>query len=180
MGFGGRRIGDIVRMSVSAAPTSKYLAIYLNDHLGGSTTGSELVERIAKEHEGSELGDFATGLAAEIRTDRETLLEIMSGLGVTPDRIKVAMGWATEKLGRLKPNGELRERSPLSPLVELEGLSLGIEGKRSLWVSLAETDAVGERIGRERLRELIARAERQRAAVEEHRITAARRALTSV
>jgi hypothetical protein len=88
----------------------------------------------------------------------------------------VAMGWATEKLGRLKLNGEIRDRSPLSPLVELEGMSLGIEGKRSLWVALAETEAVGGRIGSERLRELIARAERQRSAIEQQRIAAARRA----
>jgi hypothetical protein len=164
-------------MSVDVPSTSKYLAVYLNDHLGGSTTGVELVDRIAKEYAGSELGDFATGLAREIRADRETLLEIMHGLGVTPDKVKVAMGWATEKLGRLKLNGEIRDRSPLSPLVELEGMSLGIEGKRSLWLALAGTDAVGERIGSERLSELIARAERQRSAVEEQRIAAAQRAL---
>lgn len=166
-------------MSVSAPPVSKYLPIYLNDHLGGATTGVELVERIAKEYEGSELGSFAAGLADEIKADREALLEIMDGLGVSPDKVKVAMGWATEKMGRLKLNGEIRDRSPLSPLVELEGLSLGIEGKRSLWVSLTETDPVAERIGRERLHELIARAERQRSAVEEHRLNAARRAFTS-
>jgi hypothetical protein len=163
-------------MSVNAPSTSKYLAIYLNDHLGGSTTGVELVDRIAKEYEGSELGEFAAGLALEIRADREALLEIMHALGVTPDKVKVAMGWATEKLGRLKLNGEIRDRSPLSPLVELEGMSLGIEGKRSLWVALAETEAVGGRIGSERLRELIARAERQRSAIEQQRIAAARRA----
>jgi hypothetical protein len=163
-------------MSVDAPSTSKYLAIYLNDHLGGSTTGVELVDRIAKEYAGSELGEFAAGLARDIRADREALLEIMHALDVTPDKVKVAMGWATEKLGRLKLNGEIRDRSPLSPLVELEGMSLGIEGKRSLWLALAETEAVAGRIGSERLRELIARAERQRSAVEEQRIAAARRA----
>ena len=66
----------------------------------------------------------------------------MALLGASKDQAKVAMGWITEKFGRLKPNGELRERSPLSPLVELEGLSLGIEGKRSLWQALAAVDAV--------------------------------------
>ena len=90
------------------------------------------------------------------------------------------MGWITEKSGRLKPNGELRGHSPLTPLIELEGLSLGIEGKRSLWLALAAVDAVAERIGRDRLGELIARAEDQRARVEVHRRRdAARRAFAA-
>jgi uncharacterized short protein YbdD (DUF466 family) len=129
-------------MSVAATPTSQYLPIYLNDHLGGSTVGVELVQRVANGHRGTELGTFAEGLAPEIKADRDALLEIMDLLGASKDQAKVAMGWITEKFGRLKPNGELREPSPLSPLIELEGLSLGIEGKRSLWVALASVDAV--------------------------------------
>ena len=165
-------------MSVSAPPTSKYLPIYLNDHLGGSTVGIELVQRIGKEHRGTALGTFADGLAPEIEADRDTLLEIMDLLGASKNQAKVAMGWIAEKFGRLKPNGELRERSPLTPLIELEGLSLGIEGKRSLWVALAAVDAVAERIGRERLSTLITRAEDQRARVEAQRLEAARQAFT--
>src|SRR5687768_13069205 len=160
-------------MSVTAPTTSKYLPIYLNDHLMGSTTGVELVQRIANEYRGTELGSFAERLTDEIKADRDTLLEIMDLFGVSKDQAKVAMGWISEKVGRLKLNGELREHSPLSPLVELEGLSLGIEGKRSLWMSLAAVDVVAERIGRERLDELISRAEDQRSRVEAQRLDAA-------
>ncbi len=166
-------------MTLEAPPTSKYLPIYLNDHLGGSTVGVELVQRIANEYRGTELGTFAEGLTPEIRQDRDALLEIMALLGASKDQAKVAMGWIAEKFGRLKPNGELRERSPLSPLVELEGLSLGIEGKRSLWQALAAVDAVAERVGHARLGELIARAEDQRGRVETRRLEAARQALTA-
>ena len=35
-----------------------YLAIYLNDHLAGSTAGVELARRTAHENDGSELGAF--------------------------------------------------------------------------------------------------------------------------
>jgi hypothetical protein len=166
-------------MSVTAPPTSKYLAIYLNDHLMGSTTGTELVKRIADEHRGTEVGNVADALAVEIEEDRNTLIEIMDRLGATQDRAKVAIGWITERAGRLKPNGDLRGRSPLTPLIELEGLSMGIEGKRQLWLALAEVDAVAEQIGRARLDELIARADSQRARVEPHRCEAARQALTA-
>jgi hypothetical protein len=160
-----------------AAATSKYLPIYLNDHLAGSTTGLELVGRIAKQYQDGELGPFAERLAAEIREDRETLLEFMRVVGASTDQAKVAFGWISEKVGRLKLNGELRDRSPLSPVVELEGLSMGIEGKRLMWLALSEVDAVAERLGRDRLQGLIDRAERQRDEVEVQRREAARRAL---
>jgi hypothetical protein len=158
---------------------SKYLATYLNDHLGGATAGVELVRRAARENEGSELGAFLSDLAKEIEADREALEAIMGELGVKADRAKVAAGWAAEKVGRLKPNAQLRGYSPLSPLVELEGLLVGIQGKIGMWRALAEiADAVG--LDRARLQELAARAESQQADVERHRIDVARRALTAV
>ena len=158
---------------------SKYLATYLNDHLLGATVGTELVRRAARENQGSELGAFLTGLAREIEDDRETLLALMAELGVKPDRLKVAAGWTGEKLGRLKPNAQLRGYSPLSPLVELEGLLIGIQGKLAMWQVLAEL-ALELGLDRARLEELTARAERQQADVERHRLDVGRRALTAV
>ena len=158
---------------------SKYLATYLNDHLLGSTAGLELARRAARENQGSELGAFLTGLAREIEDDRDTLLALMSELGVTADRLKVAAGWIGEKLGRLKPNAQLRGYSPLSPLVEHEGLLTGIQGKLAVWRALAE---VAQELGLDRARfeALSARAERQQADVERHRLDVGRRALTAV
>jgi hypothetical protein len=150
--------------------TPKFLGIYLNDHLAGSTGGLELVKRAAGENEGTELGGFLSGLQEEIAADRRELEKIMDELGVGRDQAKVAMGWVTEKAGRLKFNGVLTGYSPLSPLVELEALSLGIEGKRMLWIALGAS--AGERLGAARLEELVARAERQRSALEPHRLAA--------
>ena len=160
------------------ASPSKYLATYLNDHLMGATLGVELVRRAARENQGSELGAFLSGLAQEIDDDRDTLLALMSELGVKPDRLKVAAGWTGEKVGRLKPNAQLRGYSPLSPLVELEGLLIGIQGKLAMWSVVAE---VAQELGldRARLEALSARAERQQADVERHRREVGRRALTA-
>jgi hypothetical protein len=160
------------------APT-KYLATYLNDHLLGATAGGELVRRAARENEGSELGAFLSQLAAEIDADRESLRELMRELGVKEDHLKVAAGWVAEKVGRLKPNAQLRGYSPLSPLVELEGLSIGVQGKLAMWRALAEiADELG--VDRARLQELAVRAEGQQADVERHRVDLARGALTAV
>ena len=102
----------------------------------------------------------------------------MAELGVKADRAKVALGWAAEKLGRLKPNAQLRGYSPLSPLVELEGLLVGIQGKLSMWRALAEVaDALG--LEPARLQGLAARALSQQADVERHRLDVARTALTA-
>jgi hypothetical protein len=154
---------------------SKYLNIYLNDHLVGSTVAVELVERAMGEYEGSELGEFLSGLKVEIEADRQALLEIMDAAGAKPDQLKQAAGWVVEKVGRLKLNGELLGRSPLTPLVELEGLKTGIAGKEALWHALQA--APGVPTAGHDLDELIARAQSQAAAVEQHRVAAAAAAL---
>jgi hypothetical protein len=157
------------------ATTTKYLAIYLNDHLAGATGGLELAKRAAGEYEGTPLGTFLRELRDEIAEDRHTLEELMDRLGVDADKAKLAVAWAGEKAGRLKLNGEVRGRSPLTPVVELEALSLGIDGKRLLWLALGEVEDLP--ITKERLAELVGRAERQREGVEYHRRAAAREAL---
>jgi hypothetical protein len=163
-------------MAHSVTNASKYLATYLNDHLGGSTSGLELVRRAASENKGTDLGVFLSGLAKEIESDREALKEIMAALGVGEDRLKVAAGWLIEKVGRLKPNAQLTGYSPLSPLVELESLELGIQGKLAMWRALLQI-AGPPPLDAGRLQDLAARAERQAADVERHRLEVARTAL---
>ena len=76
------------------------------------------------------------------------------------------MRWAGEKVGRLKPNGQIRGYSPLSRFLELETLSVGISGKLALWRSLQQLPEVAERLPGIDLAELVERAERQRAELE--------------
>jgi hypothetical protein len=153
---------------------SSRLAIYLQDHLAGATFGVELARRARGENEGTELGEFLDGLATEIERDRDELAAIMDRLGVKPDRLKSAAGWAAEKLGRLKRNGRLMSYSPLRPLVELEWLIAGVSGKRALWRALRELAEREPRLEAERLDGLIAAAERQLTALSDHHGTAAR------
>lgn len=152
------------------------LTIYLQDHLAGATAGLELAKRAAGQNSSNALGPVLTELVAEIEEDRETLIEVMDSLDAGRDRIKELGAWTGEKLGRLKLNGRLLSYSPLSRLIELEGLSLGIEGKRSLWRSL-ERVAPGEpRLQRFDFRSLAERAAKQRRRVENQRLKAAEEA----
>ncbi|MGI8594731.1 MAG: hypothetical protein ACR2ML_10280, partial [Solirubrobacteraceae bacterium] len=103
----------------------KLLAIYLQDHLAGASAGRELVKRAHASNASTSLGTFLADLAREIEEDRHSLLEAMRRVEVTPDRVKQALGIAGERVGRLKLNGRLRGYSPLSRVVELEGLAFG-------------------------------------------------------
>jgi hypothetical protein len=156
---------------------TKLLGIYLNDHLAGATAGLELVKRARGANEGTALGELLARLADEIEADRRALEGVMEDLGVSRDHPKVLAGWVAEKVGRLKPNGQLTGYSPLSRLVELEGLALGVTGKLSLWRTLVGLAADDDRLDADYLVRLLERAERQRDELEERRMAAARDAL---
>ncbi len=137
------------------------LAIYLNDHLAGSTGGLELARRARRSNEGTELGAHLATLAREIEEDRDELLAIMGRLGIGTDRVKVAAGWAAEKAGRLKLNGRITSHSPLSRLVEVEALLMGVHAKLAGWRALRQLTDAEPRLDAEQLDRLSSRAERQ-------------------
>jgi hypothetical protein len=148
------------------------LAIYLNDHLAGATAGRELARRAAGSNRGSSHAAFLERLAVEIEEDRQSLLAIMRALDVGVDQVKVLGGWGVEKLGRFKLNGRLFGYSPLSRVIELEGLALGVSGKLALWRALAEVESSHPELARFDLPALIERAEQQRDELEIERLQA--------
>jgi hypothetical protein len=150
-----------------------HLEIYLNDHLAGAAGGVELARRLR----GSNRHDPVFGaplnrVCEEIEVDRATLEQVIERLGYSRSTLKPAAAWVAEKLGRLKLNGQLRGYSPLSRLLELEGLLIGITGKIGLWQTLIELE-LAQPLGIN-LEHLAARAAGQRAAVDDlHRLAAA-------
>jgi hypothetical protein len=155
------------------------LAIYLRDHLAGASLGTELARRAARSNRGTELGAFLEELADEIDADRRALLQVFEIAGLRPSRMKMGAAWALEKVGRMKLNGRLVRYSPLSRLLELEGLTMGIAAKRSLWQSLGEIARDEPRLGGFDFAALEGRAAAQLEALEPHRRAAARGALVS-
>ena len=149
------------------------LGIYLNDHLAGATAGTELARRVAGSHRDRAEGSVLERFAAEVAQDRTSLLDIMAALGVPVRVYKVYAGWIGEKAGRLKLNGFLLGRSPLSDLEELEMMRLGVEGKAAGWRTLRALAETDRRLDPARLDDLISRARRQAELLEEHRLRAA-------
>jgi hypothetical protein len=88
---------------------------------------------------------------------------------VDVDRVKVLVAWGAEKLGRLKLNGQLVGYSPLSRVVELEALTLGVAGKLALWRALDQLEPQRPELSKANLEGLIARADRQLRSLEEQR-----------
>jgi hypothetical protein len=78
-----------------------------------------------------------------------------------------------EGAARLKLNGYLLTRSPLSSLEELEMLRLGVEGKATGWRTLRMLADRDKRLDPGRLDELISRARRQADLLEDLRVRAA-------
>lgn len=154
------------------------LAIYLNDHLAGATAGAELARRAAGSAQDHEDHAVLRGFAAEVAQDRIALLNIMATLGIPVRTYKVYAGWIGEKAGRLKLNGRLLARSPVSDLEELELLRLGVEGKAAGWRTLRVQADTDKRLDARRLDELISRANSQAAQIEELRVRAASRVIS--
>ncbi|MYS90964.1 MULTISPECIES: hypothetical protein [Streptomyces] len=145
------------------------LGVYLNDHLAGATAGTARIRHLLRSCRGTALADTLAPVAAEIAEDRASLLHIMRRLDVPVRRYKVYAGRAVEQMARLKSNGSLVRRSPLSTLWELEALSLGVEGKSSGWQTLRDLAATDTRLDARHLDDLVERARRQRATLEELR-----------
>ena len=154
------------------------LATYLNDHLSGATGGVELIRRLCGANESTEYGPPLKIVARQIEEDVQSLRDVMARFGVEEDRIKQTVAYAAEKVGRLKLNGQLLGYSPLSRLVELEGITLGVTGKQALWVVLNENYGQDPRLEGVDLPQLIARAKEQRVTLERLRRQAATEALT--
>jgi hypothetical protein len=158
-------------------PAPKLLAVYLQDHHAGAVTGLNLARRIAGENEGTPYGEELARIAGEIEQDQRTLEELMAELDVGTDRIKDTVAWGGEKLGRLKPNARWFSYSPLSRLVELEGLVIGVTGKLGLWRALQRVAPEIDGLDGFDFATLAARASEQRARLEDLRLSAAAEAL---
>jgi hypothetical protein len=147
------------------------LSIYLRDHHAAAVAGTRLARRVAT-FAPRDASDNLSRVSEEVAEDLATLERLMGRLGTRPNGVKDTLARAGERLGRLKLNGRLRTRSPLSDVVELETLLVGITGKKALWLSLRSVTSLPT----DELDGLIQRAEGQKHVVERARQAAVRRA----
>jgi hypothetical protein len=140
-------------------------------YLAGSIGGVETARPARGSDEGTGFGAPPASLCSEIESDREKLGTVMEKVDVTRSRVRPAIGWLGERLGRLKPHGQSRGYSRPGRVVELELLVLGVSGKRRL--RLVPAEWVGGHT-RADFAALASRAEDQRARVTELQLPAVR------
>jgi hypothetical protein len=157
-----------------------HLETYLQDHRAGAEMGSDLARRMRDENEGTQYAEFLDHIADEIAEDVIVLEQLMERLDVDRSVLKGAAAKIGEKVGRLKPNNQLLGYSPLSRVLEFEGLRSGVQGKLALWDSLMEIAPFDDRLNAEELAQLIIRAEAQLKGLRVHHRLAAREAFASV
>ena len=153
--------------------------IYLNDHLMTATGAIELAGRAQGTMKAGPAGPWMAAAHRELTTERDLLLEAMGRLGVRRDRVKEGAGWLGEKVGRLKLNGSLLQRSPVSDVVELEGLLLLGEHNLAVLRTLRELAVQESALQALELETAIERAVARRDTLEEQRAAAAVRALNA-
>src|SRR5437588_1399258 len=155
----------------------KDLDSYLNDHLAGSISALELIAHWAEVHKGEPLGSFFVATEREIKEDQDTLRNVMRSVGVEESKLRQAGAWAAEKVGRARLMIAGDEPGSLGLVLTLEGLIMGITGKKLLWRALAAANL--PQLSGYDFKELERRAEQQIERTEAERIRAARQAFAN-
>ncbi|WP_146118986.1 hypothetical protein [Blastopirellula marina] len=124
--------------------SSSSLHIYMDDHLAMISGELELVKRVARENEATELAHFLDGYRSVLSQQYELVKSSMKAQGKGPSPVKQMMTWVTEKIGRLKPNDALTGYTDLARVLELEVLVCGATARLFLWETLSEQGPLGE------------------------------------
>ncbi|MDO4920198.1 hypothetical protein [Kocuria sp.] len=147
---------------------SSVITTYLQDHHAGSAAGVDAFRRVAEFHGDETVRGKVGRLAREVEQDQAALERIMAAVDVKPAPLKDLPAKAAEKAARLKPNERLNRRSPLSDIEELEALVAAVHAKGLGWRLLLE--APDERLDKQMLRDLHARALEQEETLERLRL----------
>lgn len=155
---------------------SEDLATYLRDHFAGGIGALELLDRLIKVQEKTDLEGFFEKLRADVHSDHEQLHHLMSALDVEESSIRDAAAWIAEKFSRPKLTFGAHTKN-LVLLQALETLFMGVSGKCMLWRGLAGIQPESTVLQRFDFQQLEARATQQLERIEAKRMEVARETL---
>jgi hypothetical protein len=161
----------------SRPPASRWLSLYLRDHYSASAGGLELFQRAARAHSDPQVRAQLVRLTTSIAEDRAALLGMLDALDVERSPTQERLVVLGERLGRLRTNGTLLRRSPLSDVLELDALCAVVYSKRLGWLSLRAVAEQEPRLNEHQLEQLIQRAEEQQGRLEQLRLATVRRVM---
>ena len=105
------------------------LIAYLRDHLTGSDAAIHLVHQLAQSHRDAPEGAVFASLYDQLEADRDVVRSLLADLGASSRSIKRLAG----NVAGIALRGGDGAPGDLSLFRALEGLAVGIQGKRCLW-----------------------------------------------
>ncbi len=118
------------------------LAVYLRNHEAAAHGGLALFRRAARSQRHRPWGHQIGAVGADVRTDLNTLHQLMRRRQVRTDRLQEVALQFGELIARAKPNGRLIRRSPLSDLIEVEAMLDAVHAKQCGWEALLAAGGV--------------------------------------
>src|SRR5258708_34295980 len=115
----------------------KAVASYLNHHLAGTISALKIIAQCVDVHKGAPLGSFFVETEREIKADQDTLRAVMRTLGIEESKMRQAGAWVAEKVGRARLIIAGDEPGSLGLVLTLEGLIMGVTGKKLRWREMA-------------------------------------------
>ena len=112
------------------------LELYLSDHLTGASAGVGRITRMANDFVDTPMFGRLGQLVDEISAERAFLIQLIEDLGLDRKPYRQAVAWVGERVGRLKSNGKIVERSPMTMLLETELMRGAVMGKLGMWQML--------------------------------------------
>ena len=112
------------------------LGLYLSDHLTGATAGAERMERMSAAYIDTPVYARLSETAEQLRLERTFLRNLIHDLGFRQRGYRQAVAWVAERFGRLKGNGRVLSRSPMTLVLETELMRSAVAGKLGLWQTL--------------------------------------------
>lgn len=116
---------------------------YLHDHLAGARFAIEILEDLGKQAADEPAAMLARRLLPQVEADRAVLEALAKRCGDGGSALKEASAWIAQKASRLKLR--LGADAEFAAFEAVEILSLGVQGKASLWRAIAELPATDER-----------------------------------
>jgi hypothetical protein len=142
------------------------LGTYLREHLSGSDAAIRVVERLRRAHAGTAEGRLFGALFVDFQHERDVVEAMLAEIGASTLSAKRLVTGAG---GIMMAPVASSQRGDLAFLRTLEGLAIGVQGKRLLWRAMQELEPPFTQVSRSRLCELETLAVRQWEAIDERR-----------
>ena len=117
----------------SESSPDERLGIYLNDHRALVVGELALADRARRACEGTRFAHHLTLHVSSTAVDLDDIDRMLDAIDRRVDRLKSTGARITERFGRLKLNGQMTGSSPLSSVVEVEGLIAASQARQTMW-----------------------------------------------